>query len=204
MKGLTRLQMENALLLTLTLLVMVGGYAFFRSGYFTSVRLPFAQEILLIFLGSIVTILITALLLNKQTLVELQKEQNLRYFELKAQTFLDFFNRLEELVLRRDVNDADLVHLWFVTHRLAVVASPSVLQVYQKFLEVFNRVAWDRHLTEEDAKTLSEALARLTLEIRRDLIGELDRYSSFSAEHIREIILRNEALATFLKLQNAG
>ena len=91
MKGFTRLRIENALLLVLTLLVAVVGYAFFRSGYFATDRLPFARN---------VTVLITALLLNKQTLVELQKEWNLRYFELKARTFLDFFDRV---AVRRDL-----------------------------------------------------------------------------------------------------
>ena len=203
MKGITRLRIENALLLVLTLLVAVVGYAFFRTGYFVTDRLPFAREILLVFLGTIVTVLITALLLNKQTLVELQKEQNLRYFELKARTFLDFFDRVEELILRKNVSDEDLVHLWFITHRLAVVASPSVLKQFQDFLTVFNRVARDRRLTEEDAKALSEALARLTVEVRRDLIGELDRHGPYSPKVIEEIVLQNEALATVLDLQNA-
>ncbi len=198
----TRLRLENLLLLALTAVTVVGGYLFFRIAYHISENLPFAQEILLVGLGTLVTVLITALLLNKQTLVELQKEQNLRYFELKARTFEQLFDRVERFISERRLTDRDLIALWFVTHRLAVVASPGVLEEYQRFLRVFNRVAGDRVLTGKDAQELSEALARLTVEIRKDLVGEEDLLSRYSPETIRRLVLANEAEATTIELRD--
>ena len=46
----------------------------FRSMYLAEDILPFAQEMTLIFLGAVVTIILTAALLNRQTDLELRKE----------------------------------------------------------------------------------------------------------------------------------
>lgn len=195
-----RLQWENLLLLLLTATVVVGGYLFFRRAFYVADAFPFVQEVILVILGTIVTVLITALLLNKQTLVEMQKEQNLKYFELKAKTFERLFDRVERFITQREITDRDLIELWFITHRLAVVATPPVLEEYRRFLQIFNRVARDGTVSPTDASELSEALARLTVEIRRELMGESDKFFRYSPEAIRQLILENEERVTSLQL----
>ena len=176
----------------LSAIVFVGGYFFIRLAYKVSDQLPFTQEIVLIILGTLATILITALLLNKQTSVELEKEQSIKFIELKTQTYQDLIDSIEEMVLHKDISTEDLIRLKFHTHRLAIFASPAVLAEYEHFLTIFNEmIAKDRHVSLEDEDVIAEALAKLTVYIRADLVGELDEESGHSAKEIRDQIIAN-------------
>jgi len=186
-----RVSKENLLYLSLTAVVVVGGYAFLRYAYRVMDQAPFTQEIVLIILGTVATVLITAMLLNKQTEVELRKEQSIKFIELKSQIYLDFINYVEQLILEREVTAEDHVRLQFLTHKLAVVASPGVLGEYQQFLEVFNRSTRDTDLDKDEGDAISEALARLTVKIRQDLIGELDEAGLHDPADIGHQVLRN-------------
>jgi hypothetical protein len=96
------------------------------------------------------------------------------------------------MVLHKDISSDDLTRLKFHTHRLAIFASPAVLEEYEHFLEVFDKVVvGDRHVSGKDEDMLSEALAKLTVYIRADLVGELDEESGRSAKEIRDQIMAN-------------
>ena len=183
---------NNKILMLLSAIVFVGGYFFIRLAYQVSDQMPFTQEIVLIILGTLATILITALLLNKQTSVELEKEQSIKFIELKTQTYQDLIDSIEEMVLHKDITTEDLIRLKFHTHRLAIFASPAVLGEYENFLSMFNEmIVKDRHVSLEDEDMLAEALAKLTVYIRADLVGELDEESGHSAKEIRDQIIAN-------------
>ena len=185
---------DNKIMMLLSAVVFVGGYFFLRLAYHMSDKMPFTQEIILIILGTLATILITAMLLNKQTSVELEKEQSVKFIELKTETYQNLIDTIEEMVLHQDVTAEDLVKLRFHTHRLAIFASPAVLEEYEHFLDVFNtRIAQDKHVSGKDEDALSQALARLTVYIRADLVGELDEESGRSAKEIRDQIMANAA-----------
>ncbi len=109
---------NNVVLMILSGIVFVGGYFFLRLGYHMTDKTPFTQEILLIVLGTIATILITAMLLNKQTSVELEKEQNVKFIELKTQTYQDLINTIEEIMLLDEVDENQLTKLHFHRERL--------------------------------------------------------------------------------------
>lgn len=182
---------DNLLYLVLTAIVVVGGYAFLRYAYKVTDRTPFTQEIVLIILGTLATILITAMLLNKQTEVELKKEQSIKFIELKSDIYMDFISHIEQQMLEKSVSEKDQIHLQFLTHKLAMVASPGVLIEYQHFLELFNRSTRDESLDEDEGKLISVGLAKLTLEIRRDLIGEQDKEGIYDAETIDRQVMNN-------------
>lgn len=91
----------------------------------------------MIVFGTITTVFITAMLLNKQSAVEIEKEQNLRFIELKAKTYEKLIDLLEQMSAKEKFQDEDITKLQFITHRLAIFASPSVLNEYQHFLEFF-------------------------------------------------------------------
>ena len=183
---------NNIVLMILSGIVFIGGYFFLRLGYHMTDSMPFTQEILLIALGTIATILITAMLLNKQTSVELEKEQSVKFIELKTQTYQNLIDAIEEIVLLDEVSESELTKLRFHTHRLAIFASPSVLKEYRNFLNVFNdKIAKDRDVSKEDTILVSNALAKLTIYIRSDLVGELDAKSEHGAEQISRQIMSN-------------
>ncbi len=182
---------ENLLYLSLTAVVVVGGYAFLRYAYRVMDRAPFTQEIVLIILGTVATVLITAMLLNKQTEVELKKEQSIKFIELKSEIYMDFINHIEQLVLEKSVTEQDQVRLQFLTHKLAMVASPAVLVQYQEFLKVFNRSARDESLDKSEGDAISVSLAKLTVKIRQDLVGELDQGGVYDMAAINQQVMNN-------------
>jgi len=183
---------NNVVLMILSGIVFVGGYFFLRLGYNMSDQMPFTQEILLIVLGTIATILITAMLLNKQTSVELEKEQSVKFIELKTETYQNLINAIEEIVLHENITNSELTKLKFHTHRLAIFASPEVLKEYRNFLNVFNElITSDKHVSLEDSNHIANALAKLTIYIRADLVGELDAESSLTTQQISQQIMDN-------------
>jgi hypothetical protein len=183
---------NNGILMLLSAIVFVGGYFFLRLAYNFTDTMPFTQEILLIVLGTIATILITAMLLNKQTSVELEKEQSVKFIELKTETYQKLIDTIEDIMLLDEVHDNELTKLRFHTHRLAIFASPAVLKEYRNFLNVFNeKIARDKNVSMEDADLVSDALAKLTIDIRADLVGELDAESEHSKKQISQQIMEN-------------
>jgi len=182
---------NHVFLLLLNLLVFVGGYLFIRIAYDFSDSMPFAQEIVLIVLGTLATILITAMLLNKQTAVELEKEQSVKFIELKTETYQRLIDIIEEIVGEQNLTHENLNRLRFNSHRLAIFASPAVLEEYEHFLTIFNQETEDKHVSLQDAEKISEALARLTVYIRSDLLGELDSESEHTSQEIKAQIMEN-------------
>jgi hypothetical protein len=183
---------NNIILMVLSGVVFIGGYFFLRLAYNISDKTPFTQEIILVILGTLATILITALLLNKQTSVELEKEQSVKFIDLKTHTYEELINTIEEMVLVENIDNRNLTKLRFHTHRLAIFASPDVLKEYRNFLDVFNEtIKKDRNVSMDDANALSQALAKLTIYIRSDLIGELDLQSGEQVKKISKQIIEN-------------
>ncbi len=195
-----KLQSKSLILLALTATTFVGGYIFLRYAYKVTDTIPFAQEIVLIVLGTVVTVLITALLLNKQTEVEIEKEQTIKFLELKTNTYEQLIQRIEAMALSNQITEDDLMRLRFITHRLAIVSSPAVLQEYHKFLSVLGDSAEDGDLG-NDFEHVSTALAKLTVVIRADLLGTEDALSGHSLGDIRSIILKNTNESSDLKLK---
>lgn len=56
---------KNIIYLFLSLMTLIAGYASIRYAYHATDSFPFTQEIVLIILGTLATIFITSLLLNK-------------------------------------------------------------------------------------------------------------------------------------------
>ncbi len=183
---------NNIMLTVLTFIVFVSGYLFLRLSYHFSDKMPFTQEIILIILGTIATILITALLLNKQTSVEIEKEQSVKFLDLKTNTYQNLIDTIEDIIISENIEEEQITKLKFHSHRLAIFASPDVLTEYRNFLDMFNsKVANDKKVSIDDADILSNALAKLTIYIRQDLIGELDSKSGRKLKNIEWQIMEN-------------
>jgi hypothetical protein len=155
----------------LVFLTFLFGYLYFKVSYDITSDYPFTQEIILIILGTIVTMIITAALLNRQTEVELQKEQRLRLFELKSQFYIDLLNFVEEVFTSHKIGDKERIKLNLLTHKLSIIASPDVLYQYEKFLDVLNKVSDDINLTEAEEEEVSLEFSKLCAKIRVDLLN---------------------------------
>jgi len=175
----------------LTAVIFIGGYIYLRYAYYVSEPAPFAQEIVLVVLGTLATILITAILLNKQTEVELTKEQSIKFIELKAALYTELLNYLEELFHRPNIAGDDIITLQFLTHKLAISASHEVLHSYQQLLQIFAQSAKDHQFSHRERDDLHAALARLTVKIRQDLVGDIDEQARLTAGEIERQVLQN-------------
>ena len=158
--------------LLISLATFIIGYIYLRFAYSSVQDIPFAQEIVLIILGTIVTIAITAALLNKQSEVEIEKEQRVKIFDLKSNLYFDLIEFIETILKKSEITEKDLVTLEFLTHKISVVANLNVLKAYSDFTKVFKETALDSKINALESDTISAELARLCGAIRYDLINK--------------------------------
>ncbi len=112
------LPLSRTVYLLLTLATVIFGYLYLRYAYsVTADTMPFAQEIVLVILGTLATIFITALLLNQQTAVEIEKEQNIRFLDLKATTYETLLDLVEEMASAEKLDERVMTRMNFLTHR---------------------------------------------------------------------------------------
>ena len=130
----------------------------------------YEQEIVLIILGTIATMAVTASLINKQSEVELQKEQRVKIFNLKSELYLDLINFIEKIITKGTIVKEDMVALEFLTHKISIIANPDVLKEYSHLIETIKKVAGDHKITPLESDELSGQLAILCAKIRYDLI----------------------------------
>ncbi len=188
---MSKLARENLIYLLLSSIVVVGGYWFLRYAYHVADKAPFSQEIVLIILGAIITMLITALLLNKQTEVELKKEESIKFIELKTGIYIQLIDHIQQVMLGGDVDREDRIRLRILAHKLAIVAAPDVLQQFEHLVERFTNVTRDNEVAQEDVDVLMEELAKLSVCIRKDLIGDLDDRQGIDQEKVTRQIMEN-------------
>lgn len=182
---------ENLVLIGTTLAAIAAGYWFFRFAYDVSASLPFSQEILLAFLGAIVTGSITAVLLNRQTLNELKKEESVKFLNIKMDIYQALMDGLEASIVAGETTREDIIRLRFLAQKLALVASASVLEQFGTFLRVYSEVSRDHDLRPGEEDRVMEALAHLTVTIREEL-GELSgRADRIPSSVIKTTILDN-------------
>jgi len=177
--------------LFLTFITIISGYFYLRYAYKVTDSTPFTQEIVLIILGTLATVFITALLLNKQTEVEIIKEQSIKFLELKTKTYETLLELMESMSVEKKFDEKSITKLQFITHKLAIFASPAVLNEYNSFLGVVSEISRDGSFC-DDREILNAALSRLVIQIRFDLLGEnTEDAPVYSLEQIKKLIKRN-------------
>jgi type II secretory pathway pseudopilin PulG len=192
------LKNKNVIYMILSFFTLIAGYAFLRYAYRVTDSFPFTQEIVLIILGTIATIFITALLLNQQTSVEIQKEQSIRYLDIKITTYQQLLDLIEEMSILEKFSNKDIVRLQFITHKLSVIASPDVIDEYQGFLKVIQNISEDNSFT-GDMQKLHESLSNLTIKIRLDILGDNESINYTEAK-ISEMIRNNSSITIMKKI----
>ena len=160
--------------LLISLATFIIGYIYLRFAYASTQDIPFVQEIVLVVLGTIVTIAITAALLNKQSEVEIEKEQRVKVFDLKSNLYFELIEFIESILEKSEITDKDLNTLEFLTHKISVVANLDVLEAYSDFTKVFKETTLDSKINALESDAISAELARLCGAIRYDLISKED------------------------------
>ena len=178
----------------LVAITFIGGYMFLRIAYYSSAQFPFTQEIILVILGTLATIMITAVLLNKQTEVELKKEENIKYLELKTNIYTQFLDQVEMMLEKAQITDRDFLKLKALTHKLSLIASESFLEQYRHFLNVFMETSEDSYFSSMDINKINDEIAKLCLEIRNDLMSKSEEKEEPLTKKASRLILSNMRL----------
>ena len=172
---------------SIALFTFVAGYIFLHFAYSAAAKLPFAQETVLVVLGTIATIAITAALISKQSEVEIEKEQRVKIFDLKSQLYLDLISFIESMILKGTLEKNDMLHLEFLTHKISVIANIEVLKEYSEFIDIIKKVSIDEKISPMESDEISIKLSQLCGKIRYDLIQK----ESESIVNIENLITKN-------------
>ena len=91
---------------------------------------------ILVFLGAAATIYLTAVLLNRQTELELRKEGQVLLFQQKHDTYMRVIEKVAEIVERERHDFALIDELRVISHKLAVVGSAPVVEAFRRVLDL--------------------------------------------------------------------
>ncbi len=203
---MNKLQRDRFIFIGLGIALTVTTYAFLRYSYRLSDNFPFSQEIIAAIMGAIITILITAALLNKQTEVELLKEENLKFLELKSSIYTQLLDYIENFILSESITYKDLIRLRILNQKISFVASSEVLMAFGRFIDFFAEIVEDRKLVEEEVDKLLRLLGDLSIQIRYDLMQghreETEKERKRDANQIRRNVRKLE-LKWFPKKNNS-
>ncbi|NPA37386.1 MAG: hypothetical protein GXO47_11110 [Chlorobi bacterium] len=160
---------------SIALFTFITGYLFLHFAYNAAADMPFTQEVVLVILGTIATIAITAALISKQSEIELEKEQRVKIFDLKSELYLNLISFIESMILKGKLEKKDMLHLEFLTHKISVIASIEVLKEYSEFIDIIKEVSNDENITPMESDEISIKLSELCAKIRYDLIQKEDQ-----------------------------
>lgn len=168
--------------------VLIIGYAAFRFLFYAGEGAVFAQESILVLLGAVATIFITATLLNRQTELELRKEGSVLLLEQKNTVYMAAIETVADIVEGRHYDDELVDTLRVLNHKLAVVGSGEVITAFHKVLDKLLAGLSGGTLGEQAAEDVMHAIAEVTVAMRADMLSGIgDEIDA----NVREAILSN-------------
>ncbi len=183
---------SRAVLLVLLLVTIVAGYLGFRFFYGIAGDFPFSQELLLVFIGAIATVLITALLLNQQTELELRKEGQVLLLNQKSTIYEALIEHVGEVVERGRMEPSELAELRILNHKLAMIGSALVIRHFNDVLQRLDKAITDERFDTREQDDIMRAVAVLTYYMRRDLLGRVEHEDDSAV--LRDILANNADL----------
>jgi hypothetical protein len=184
---------QTVVLLGLSVVLVVALYFLF-SLFLENTTIPYAYEIAAAFMGALVTVVITMVLLNRQSEVETLKERNVELLKQKIAVYAGLMDRLEAIMLKGEVSLEDEIAVQMLNLRLSLFASTDVLTKFNEFARQFSLVAADRKVTGKERAELMDVLGQLSTTIRHDLASQEDRRLEkrrFSEEDLKNLVMSN-------------
>jgi hypothetical protein len=184
---------QTVVLLALSTALTVALYFLFKL-FLENTSIPYAYEIAAAFMGALVTVVITMVLLNRQSEVETLKERNVELLKQKIAVYAGLMDRLEAIMLKGEVSLEDEIAVQMLNLRLSLFASTDVLTKFNEFARQFSLVAADRRVTGKERAVLMDVLGELSTTIRHDLASQEERRLEkrrFSEEDLRNLVMSN-------------
>ncbi len=181
---------NRTLTMVLLLVTIVVSYLGFRFFYDVSDSFPFSQELILVFIGAVATVLITALLLNQQTELELRKEGQVLLLDQKGNTYTALIEHIGEIVEKGKMTAQQLAELRVLNHKLAMIGGAGVIRQFNQVLDQLDAAVRDQKIAEAEKDRIMREVAVLTYHMRRDLLG---RIAGDADGNLLEDIIANNA-----------
>lgn len=175
------------MLTLLFILACLIGFATFRFYYNVSVNFPFTQEFILVLLGVISTVLITAILLIQQSKLDLRKEEKVILLGQKNAIYMGIIETITRITDGRRFDREKISHLKVLNHKLSLIGSVEVVINFNRSLDLLIESFSDEKMSDNQAEEIMHSIAELTFHMRGDLIG----YDAELATVVREGIISN-------------
>ena len=117
---------KQILLLAFALILAIISFGIFRI-FINQTISSYAIEIAAAFVGTLLTIIITAILLKHQADSELQKEKNVKIYETKVDAYKSLMEKIEDILLTDELDDNAPIQLQIIFQKLAFVAGIEVV-----------------------------------------------------------------------------
>jgi hypothetical protein len=153
--------------------------------FFTPNIPSYAMNIAAAFLGTVITIIITAVLLNAQSLSELGKEKSIGIFNAKLKIYGEFLKFLNEITKDGTIDDSEMLQLRGWALRMALVTGASASSTLGYFIDqtlVVKGFIWAA-LNDDQRESWFE-WHRRTFDGDEAVIDEYDNYSFYSIGQI--------------------
>ena len=159
---------------TITLLLVIVGaaasaYLLFRTVLQESQH-PITFELFAALIGVSITIVLTSILLNRQTTAELRKEENILFLNQKMKVYNELIDQLYDIISKKNILEEDMIEIRLLNQKLAFIASQSVLLSFSKFSRSFATLAKQDAIDNDDIDLLLLELSQMSIFIRQDLL----------------------------------
>lgn len=154
---------------------------------------PITFELFAALIGVTITVLLTSILLKRQTEAELKKEENIMFLELKMRTYRELIDQLYDIISKKKVLEEDMIEIRLLNQKLAFIASQDVLLAFREFSQCFASMAVKPAIGNEEIDVLLVELSKLSFHIRQDMLLNPSRSDDDPAQ-IRKAILENNQI----------
>lgn len=152
----------------------------------------YATEISAAVFGGLLTIVITGVLLQKQSDVTIRQERNAKMLEAKLTLLKDLMDELKEILTGENI-EKQVVAVQILSQRVTALSGIEVVRSFNGFAAEFARAAADNKLEEAEKNALLDALGKVSIEMRKDMLAadELERFTRTEEKGFREIATKN-------------
>jgi hypothetical protein len=139
------------------------------SFYIADGKSQYAIEIAAAFMGGILTIIITGILLHKQTAVELERERNARIFEEKLNVYNKILEAIQSVLDEGTIDRKRKLEFQMLNLKLIQIAPQEVIGAFNLFADSFQKACKDDIITDQEIPELLIKLIDVCLQTRADL-----------------------------------
>lgn len=131
---------------------------------------PIIFELYAALIGVSITVVLTSILLSRQSAAELRKEENILFLNQKMKVYNELIDQLYDIISKKNILEEDIIEIRLLNQKLAFIASQSVLLSFNRFSRSFAALAIKDRIDNDDIDLLLLELSRMSVDIRQDLL----------------------------------